>query len=71
MGDEKKWCPLSFSASGETVLMRCPEKECAWWDPVFNQCAILTIAGELRRRESFRKPVNDQIKTALADKNKS
>ena len=45
-------CPLKYQPlheSSEVMINRpCTEEECAWWDYVRNQCAVLSIADSSR-----------------------
>lgn|GEM_PF-3553105 len=46
MAEHGKYCPIMV-AGGNTHVSQCIGKDCAWWLPYANDCALPVVAGIL------------------------
>ena len=46
MAEHGKYCPIMV-AGGNTYVSQCIGKDCAWWLPYANDCALPVVAGIL------------------------
>ena len=44
MAEHGKYCPIMV-AGGNTHVSQCIGKDCAWWLPYANDCALPVVAG--------------------------
>ncbi len=52
--NEKKGCPMAYSAPTELLNTNCCKEECAWWvpgDP--GCCVVLSIGASLYRLRAY------------------
>ena len=46
MPEHGKYCPIMV-AGANTLVSQCIGKDCAWWIPYANDCALPVVAGIL------------------------
>ena len=46
MAEHGKYCPIMV-AGGNTHVSQCIGKDCVWWLPYANDCALPVVAGIL------------------------
>ena len=47
MSEHGKYCPIMVAGGNMQISGVCIGKDCAWWLPFANDCALPTIAGIL------------------------